>query len=132
MLPFDNGQSTAGNPNLYLATPRNSATIAEAAAFIAKTYADRIYVILKTGNEDSQGSIFTRTLSDMLSMKGNQTGVLNINSDDYTYEDAMNQFRENVIVPDNTSLKTLNILISKLNTFRQKHPQYNIRQYKGF
>ena len=126
VLPFDNGQSTAGNPNLYLATPRNSATIAEAAAFIAKTYADRIYVILKTGNEDSQGSIFTRTLSDMLSMKGNQTGVLNINSDDYTYEDAMNQFRENVIVPDNTSLKTLNIIISKLNTFRQKHPQYNI------
>ena len=38
----------------------------------------------------------------------------------------MYQLKDNVIVPDNTSIKTLNILISNLDKFKQKHPDFNL------
>lgn len=126
VLPFINGQSTTGNAHLYIACPSNAVAIAEAAALITRAYADKNYIILKSNNENSKGSLFTQTLSDMLSNKGNNVHIVNINSDDFTYEAAMSQFKDNVIVPDNTSIKTLNSLISKLETFRQKHPDYKL------
>ncbi len=126
VLPFINGQSEIGNPHLYIACPNNSITIAEAAALVTRAYAERNFIILKSDNENNKGNLFTQTLSDMLNTKGNSVRILNINSDDFSYESAMNQFKDNVIVPDNTSIKTLNILISKLDTFKQKHPNYNI------
>ena len=126
VLPFVNGQSTIGNPNLYIACPNNAVTISEAAGLVTRAYGDKNFIILKSNTDNNKGTLFTRTLSDMLSINGNIARVLNINGDDSSYEAAMNQFKDNVIVPDNTNIKTLNILISKLDTFRQKHPNYNI------
>ena len=126
VLPFVNGQSTAGNPHLYMACPNNAVTIAEAAGLVTKAYTNRNFIILKSNTDNYKGSLFTQTLSDMLGKNGNIVRLLNINSDESSYEAAMNQFKDNVIVPDNPNIKTLNILISKLDTFRQKHPNYNI------
>ena len=126
VLPFNNSLSTTGNPHLYLASPDNTVTVSEAANLITKAYADKNYIILKTDKGDNKGSLFTGTLTDIISRKGNNVHIVNINSDDYTYETAMNRLKDNVIVPDNTGIKTLNILISKLYAFREKHPEYNI------
>ena len=126
VLPFINEQSTIGNPHLYIACPNNVVSIAEAASLVTKAYADKNFIILKSNYDNNKGVLFTQTLSDMLSKKGNIVHILNINSDDSSYEAAMNQNKDNIIVPDNPSIKTLNILISNLNTFRQKYPQYNI------
>ena len=126
VLPFVNGQSTTGNPHLYMACPSNAVTIAEAAGLVSNAYANKNFIILKSNADNNKGTLFTQTLTDMLGKKGNSVRILNINSDDFSYEAAMNQFKDNVIVPDNPGIKTLNILISKLDTFRQKHPNYNI------
>lgn len=126
VLPFINEQSTIGNPHLYIACPNNVVSIAEAASLVTKAYADKNFIILKSNNENNKGILFTQTLSDMLGKKGNSVRILNINSDDSSFEAAMNQYKDNIIVPDNPSIKTLNILISNLDTFRQKHPNYNI------
>lgn len=126
VLPFTNGQSTIGNPHLYLACPSNAVTIAEAASLVTRAYTNKNYIILKSNNENSKGTLFTKSLTDILNKQGIVAHVLNIDSDDTSYESAMSQSQDNVIVPDNTSIKTLNILISKLDAFKQKHPNYNI------
>jgi len=126
VLPFVNGQSTTGNPHLYIACPNNAVAITEATGLVTRAHGDKNFIILKSNTDNNKGALFTQTLSDMLSKNGNIVRVLNINGDDSSYEAAMNQFKDNIIVPDNTSIKTLNILISKLDTFRQKHPNYNI------
>jgi hypothetical protein len=126
VLPFVNGQSTTGNPHLYIACPNNAVAITEATGLVTRAHGNKNFIILKSNTDNNKGALFTQTLSDMLSKNGNIVRVLNINGDDSSYEAAMNQFKDNIIVPDNTSIKTLNILISKLDTFRQKHPNYNI------
>ncbi|MBO7067490.1 MAG: LysM peptidoglycan-binding domain-containing protein [Bacteroidaceae bacterium] len=126
VLPFTNGQSISGNPHLYIACPNNTVSTAEAASLVIRAFANKNYIILKSNNENSKGSLFTQTLSDMLRKQGYNVQVLNINSDESAYETAMNQLKDNVIIPDNTSIKTLNILISNLDSFRQNHPTYNI------
>lgn len=126
VLPFVNEQSTTGNPHLYIACPTNVVNITEAASMITNTYSNKNFIILKSNIENYKGIIFTQNLYGMLSKKGNNVRVLNIDGDDFSYEAAMNQFKDNIIVPDNPGIKTLNILISNLNTFIQKHPNYNI------
>jgi murein DD-endopeptidase MepM/ murein hydrolase activator NlpD len=126
VLPFNNEQSTISNPNLYIACPSNTVTIAEAATLVTRAHPNKNFIILKSNNENSKGSLFTKTLANLLSKQGNAVRVLNIDGDDATYKSAFSQSKDNIIVPDNTSIKTLNILISNLDTFKQKHPEYNI------
>jgi murein DD-endopeptidase MepM/ murein hydrolase activator NlpD len=126
VLPFTNGQSLIENPHVYMASPNYTIGTAEAATLISRAYANKNYIILKTNNDNSKGRLFTQTLTDMLGKQGNSVRVLNIDGDDFSYEAAMNQFKDNVIVPDNPGIKSLNILISKLDTFKQNHPNYNI------
>lgn len=126
VLPFTNGQSLIENPHVYIASPNYTIGTAEAATLISRAYANKNFIILKTNNENNKGRLFTQTLTEMLGKQGNSVRVLNIDGDDFSYEAAMNQFKDNVIVPDNPGIKPLNILISKLDTFKQNHPNYNI------
>ena len=126
VLPFSNEQTLTGNPHVYMASPNYAIGTIEAAALVTKAYGDKNFIILKSNNENNKGKLFTQTMSDMLGQQGNSVRILNIEGDDNAYESAMIQHKENVIIPDNTSIKTLNILISKLDEFRQEHPSYNI------
>lgn len=126
VLPFTNGQSLIENPHVYMASPNYAVGTTEAATLVSRAYANKNYIILKTNSENSKGTLFTQILRDMLGKQGNSVRVLNIDGDDFSYEAAMNQFKDNVIVPDNPGIKPLNILISKLDTFKQNHPNYNI------
>lgn len=126
VLPFVNQQSTEGNAHLYIACPGNTVITTEAAKLVTKAYTDRNFIILKTNNENSKGTLFTQTLSDMLVRKGSSVHIVNSNSDDNTFVAAMSQTKTNVIVPDNSSIRTLNNVITKLISFRQRYPGYNL------
>jgi murein DD-endopeptidase MepM/ murein hydrolase activator NlpD len=126
VLPFTNTQSIFDNPHLYIASPNYTVGTIEAAELATRAFSNKNFVILKSNNDTVKGNLFTKTLTEMLGKQGNNVRVLNIDGDDMSYESAMNQYKDNIIVPDNTSIKTLNILISKLDTFKQKHSNYNI------
>ena len=126
VLPFTNGQSLAGYPHLYMASPSYDINSAEAVTLATRVLWDKNFIILKSNSANTKGSFFTQTLSETLKKQGKDVRVLNIDGDDLAYESAMNQFKDNVIVPDNVSIKTLNILISQLDTFKQNHANYNI------
>ena len=126
VLPFTNDQTLTGRPHVYMSSPNYTVSTTEAAEMVSKAYANKNFIILKTNSPNSKGLFFTQKLTEMLARQGNNVRVLNIDGDDFAYESAMNQFKDNVIVPDNPSIKPLNILISKLDTFRQEHSNYNI------
>ncbi|MBO4549939.1 MAG: hypothetical protein J5733_04345, partial [Bacteroidaceae bacterium] len=52
--------------------------------------------------------------------------MLNLEGDDFAYESAFNQFRDNVILIDNSSIASLKSLLTHLKAFRQKHLQYSL------
>lgn len=126
VLPFTNGQTLSDNPHVYMASPSYAVGITEAASLVTKAYADKNFIILKSNNSNSKGQLFTQTLTDMLGQQGINVRVLNIDGDDFSYESAMNQFKDNFIVLDDPNMKSLNILISKLDSFKQNHANYNI------
>lgn len=126
VLPFTNSQTLTKNPHVYMASPDYTVGTEEAAALVSKAYNNRNFIILKSNSENSKGKLFTERLKDMLGKQGNSARILNIDGDEFTYETTINQFKDNMIVPDNPGIKTLNILISKLDKFRQEHPNYNI------
>lgn len=126
VLPFINSMNIIGNPNIYVVTPSNQITTTEAAALTVKVHADKNVIIIRSNDENTKGSLFTKTLSEMFMKKGNMPRIVNIDADDFTLETAMNQYKDNLILTDNNTIRTLNILVSKLNEFMRKHPAYNI------
>ena len=126
VLPFANSFDLTGHPSVYSATAHQAVVQQDAARMIATQFPERNYVVLNTNSADSRGSQFIAALRDELSAQGIAMRTLNIEGDDFAIETAFNQFRQNCIVPDNTSIKTLNMLFARLNAFRAEHPEYQI------
>ena len=126
VLPFANNFNLAGQPLVYAATAGYATVQQDAARMIAQLYPERNYVILNTNNADARGNQFITSIREELSNQGIATRVLNIEGDDFAIETALNQFRQNCIIPDNTSIRTLNVLFARLNAFCSEHPEYKI------
>ena len=126
VLPFSNFHATQGNPNLYFATASNWTFTNEAAQLLSNAYPNRNYIIVETGNEDTRGKLFTSALKKHLERKGISTRILQLEGDIAAYETAFNTFRDNCLIIDNSSMKSLNQLIAKLNAFKSNHPEIKI------
>lgn len=124
ILPFWNGQSLSEYPLVYNATAPNSLVFEAAVKMMLSYYPDRNYVIVHSEAADSKGKVLRETLSQALSRRQATAKFLELEGDDFAYESAFNQFRDNMILLDDSSVRSLNILLSRLKDFRQKHPQY--------
>ncbi|MCF0197559.1 MAG: hypothetical protein HUK03_10120, partial [Bacteroidaceae bacterium] len=90
------------------------------------TKKDRNYVFFHAKETDARGSLFTEVLRKEMSQRGITPQTIDWEATDEELEVALNRFKDNCVIPDNTSVRTLNILIAKLNAFRQMHPDYVI------
>lgn len=126
VLPFSNGFDLTGKPHVYAATAASYILQADAARMIVTQYPQRNYVFLQTNNPDERGRQFTEAVRAELNKQGIAARNLNIEGDDFALEGALNQFKQNCIIPDNASIRTLNVLISRLNAFCPAHPDYKI------
>lgn len=128
VMPFSRTQGEANQPLAYTATAPANVSASDAAVLAVKTMGKKVnYVILHTNESDTRGALFTGKLKETLAEQGIATRLLNIDGDDFSYESAFNQTQVNCIVPDNTSIKSLNILCARLKSFTEAHPQYVIR-----
>ena len=128
VMPFAHTQGEANQPLAYTATAPSNVSATAAAALVQKTMEKKAnYVILNTNEPDTRGALFTGKLKECLAEKKVAARVLNIDGDDFAYESAFNQTQVNCIIPDNTGIKSLNILCTKLRDFAAAHPQYRIR-----
>ena len=127
VLPFSAPNTyITGHPLLYLATPASSLIQQGATSMISKKFENSNFIILETGQTDERGGNMIETLRQELSRKGLSLRTMPIDGDDFAIESSLNQFKENCIVPNNTSIKTLNVFFAKLRDFQQNHIQYKI------
>lgn len=128
VMPFAHMQGETNQPLAYTATAPSNVSATDAAALVQKTMEKKAnYVILNTNEPDTRGALFTGKLKECLAEKKVAARVLNIDGDDFAFESAFNQTQVNCIVPDNTGIKSLNILCTKLRDFAAAHPQYRLR-----
>lgn len=127
VLPFANLSAHTGTSStVYNVTTPYSMLQQHVSEMMANHYSNRNYVVLNTETPDEKGKHLIDLLSTQLGKKGIAMRSMHIDGDDMSYEATLNAFRENCIVPDNTSIKTLNIFFSRMKTFADAHPEYKI------
>lgn len=125
VLPFSNNFDTNNYPNVYVATPSQSLLTKLAAKLVLDAQHGRNYVFVHTNQPDNRGSLFVETLRREMSAQGIDANTFNIDADDSALEIALNEYQQNYLIVDNTSIRTLNILLSRLDNFRHTHPEYS-------
>jgi hypothetical protein len=89
-------------------------------------YGDNNFVIVHSGNPDNHGQILSDALTRQLAQRTGKPRILEIEGSDFDYESAFNQYRNNMIVLDNSNISSLNNLLAHLKSFQQKHPVYRL------
>ena len=84
------------------------------------------FVMYHTGENDSRAQGFVEHLGQVLRLRGLQTTNLAAGGDEFAYDQALNQFRNNVIVIDSRSLTALNQMLTGIKAYHQKYPEYKI------
>ena len=126
VLPFFTGLTMQDYPLVYNVAAPNSILFDAAVKKLMTFYADKNYVIVHSGRTDNKGKLLTEALALSLIQRSITPGTLALGGDDFAYESAFNQFRDNMLVLDDSSLPSLNTLLTHLKEFRSKHPQYRI------
>lgn len=125
VLPFSNSFDTKNYPLVYVATPSQAHLAKLAAKLVLDTRRGRNYVFFHTNQPDNRGSLFVENLRREMSVQGIASNVFNLDADDTALEIALSEREQNYIIVDNTSIRTLNILLSRLDNFRHTHPEYS-------
>lgn len=127
VLPFSaQNIDVQGRPLLYLATPSSILQQEELTDIVCQNWKEKNFVVLNTGQADERGTSTTELLRTKLAEAGIPMRNMPLDGDDFATEAQLNQFHENCIIPDNTSIKTLNMFFSRASTFLKAHPQYKI------
>ena len=126
VLPFSSELTLQDYPLVYHATAPKAVVYDAAVTKLARYYADQNFVVVRGGNPDDSGKMLTEQLTKSLAQRNGTLRVLALEGDDFAYESAFNQFRDNMIVLDDCSIRSLNILLARLKDFRRGHSQYRL------
>lgn len=127
VLPFANLKASSGiHSTVYNATPKNTTIQQRFSGILANKFSNKNYVVLNTDEPDEKGQNLIDLLRTELGNKGVSMRQMHILGDDTAYAAALNEFRENCIVPDNVSIKALNIFFSRIKEFAEANPGYKI------
>jgi len=126
VLPFNNGVSLQEYPLVYNAVAANSDVYEVATKNLMSQCAEKNYVFVHSSTADNNGRMLCEMLSKKLGRQNVTPRVVSLEGDDFAYEMAFNQVRNNVILLDDSGIRSLNILLANLKVFQQKHPDYHL------
>ena len=127
VLPFNTpSPEVYGNPFIYQVGVAQELLYPGISSLVLDEMPQCNYVFYFTGERDERGQSFSNHLSQVLALRGVPKTNLGIGADDFAYDRALNQFRENVIVPDSRSLNALNQMIAGLKGYLAQHPNYKV------
>ena len=126
VLPFFYGQPLENYPLVYNATAPSTVLFEAAAQKLMSYFADKNFVIVRSGNAAGKGKNLSEAITKALTKRTGAPRTLELEGDDFAYESALNQFRDNMIVLDDSKVSSLKALLSHLKEFRAKHPQYRL------
>lgn len=84
------------------------------------------FVFYHSTENDERGISFTSHLAQVLKLRGLRTTNLNAGGDEFAFDRALNQFRNNVVVIDSRSRAALSQMIGALRAYQTTHPEYKI------
>jgi len=127
VMPFatTNNQGL-NNPYVYHASVAANSARQTAADFALSRFKNANYIILKTGAADSRGNGFVEEMRSQISARGGSLRTLVMGSDDTAYAEVMMTTRQNIIIPDASSLTATTSLCKKLTAYVKSHPEYHI------
>ncbi|MBQ8968901.1 MAG: ABC transporter substrate-binding protein [Bacteroidaceae bacterium] len=127
VLPFNTPcPQVYSNPWVYQVGVAQELLYPGISNLVMEHLANSNFVMMHTGETDSRAQSFVEHLGQVLELRGMQTTHLNVNADEFAYDRALNQFRNNVVVPDSRSQAALTQMLTGLKAYQQKYPQYKV------
>ncbi len=114
------------NPLVYQASISAEIARKNAADKVGAQFSNHNFVIMNTGASDDRGSSFTSELRSQIAARGFTAKSVNMNAGEIGYMGVLNQFRDNLIISDASSLNATMALVNKIEAFKQAHPEYKI------
>ena len=125
VLPFQNDLLLQEFPLVYSATASSPVLYDAAVKDLLDNYTKKNFVIVRSGTADS-GNLLCSSIKQQLAQLNVIPRELKLEGDDFAYESAFNQFRNNVILLDDSSIRSLDALLARLKGFSQNHPDYHL------
>ena len=127
VLPFSSDLALQEYPLVYAATAPNQIVFDAAAKKLTSYFSDRRFVIVYGNNADTRGKMLSEMLKQSLIQRTTiAPKVLELEGDEAAYISAFSMSQNNMVLLDDCSIRSLNILLARLKDFRQKHPEYRL------
>lgn len=128
VMPFNTPSNQLySNPWMYQVGVAQEQLYPGITALVMDQMENSHFVVYHSGEQDERGQSFTNHLTQVFALRQMQVTSLPAGADVRAFEQALNQFRENVIIPDSRSLKTVKDLLAGLKAFRADFPQYKVK-----
>ena len=128
VVPFSSlGDNVYENPYYYAINPPKSYQFAEAARLTTELFGKENVIFLEGTENDKDAAAFVDATRKRLQQNGSKVNHLRLNDDEIKWMEAMTQYKDNVIIPNSSSIKLLNQLFPKLKEFTKKNPEYRIK-----
>ena len=128
VLPFNTPcPQVYSNPWVYQVGVAQELVFPGVASLITEKLTNSNFVIYTSGEKDSRGHSFTQHVGQVLRLRNMPVTELSADADELAYDRALNQFRNNIIIPDSRSLTAVNKLLRSIKTYQREHPQYRIK-----
>ena len=127
VLPFNTPcPQVYGNPWIYQVGVAQELLFPNISTLIIENLTNANFVFFHTAENDERGVAFTDHLKQVLSLRGIPTTNLAIGADEFAYDRALNQFRNNVVIPDSRSITALNQMLKELKAYQAQNTQYKV------
>ncbi len=128
VLPFNTPcPQVYSNPWIYQVGVAQELQFPGISTLVMDNMANSNFVFYRTGEQDERAQSFVGHLRQVLTLRNMQTTALAAGADELAYDRALNQFRENVVIPDSRSQASLTTLFAGLKAYLAKYPQYKVR-----
>ena len=127
VLPFNTPcPQVYTNPWIYQVGVAQELLYPGVSTLVLKDLENSNFVFYHTGEQDARAQAFVNHLNQVLQLSERQTTNLAAGADEFAYDRAFNQFRQNVVIADSRSLPALTQMLTGIKAFQEQRPQYKI------
>lgn len=125
VLPAGSGVQLSEYPLAYEAEAPAAVLYGEAARRLKELFAEPNYVVVASGSADERGRELCEAIGQDLEPQQTLCGTT-LEASAADFGQAFSSLRLNLVVTDDTSVRTLNILLSRLKEVRRRNPACRI------